>query len=327
MTPKYRCDTSKSMEATADCSHCPGNKHRDIIIDETLSTVLSTLDMKAVLDRSGELLRRHFGHTRVTLNRVCDDNPLQAEQLLVDDPKFPDLHAGARFDLEGTACGLAVKTRQIQVFEGLDPDNPRVQEERILGRLGYGTLACFPLTVGQERVLGTLNIAHPPACGLLGHCTRVAEKMAQLIAIAMHNSMLMEEVQRLNRLLNRENAFLKDQLQQARHEYVAESPAMREVLDKLQMVAPSFTTVLIRGETGTGKEGLARLVHELSDRSRGPFVVVNLGAIPETLVESELFGHEKGAFTGANRRKIGRFEQAVMGTIFLDEVGDAPLSV
>ena len=227
--------------------------------------------MKAVLDRSGELLRRHFGHTRVTLNRICDDDPRLAEQLLVDNPRFPDQHPGARFELEGTACGLAVKTRQVQVFEGLDPDNPRVEEERTLGRLGYGTLACFPLTVGQERVLGTLDIAHPPACGLLGHCTRVAEKMAQLIAIAMHNSMLMEEVQRLNRLLNRENAFLKDQLQQARQEYVAESPAMREVLDKLQMVAPSATTVLIRGETGTGKERLARPLHELQrPRAAGP---------------------------------------------------------
>jgi formate hydrogenlyase transcriptional activator len=102
---------------------------------------------------------------------------------------------------------------------------------------------------------------------------------------------------------------------------------MREVLEKVKAVAPSDSTVLIRGETGTGKEGLARLVHEQSSRSKGPFVVVNLGAIPETLIESELFGHERGAFTGATRRKIGRFEQAAMGTIFLDEVGDAPRPV
>jgi formate hydrogenlyase transcriptional activator len=87
------------------------------------------------------------------------------------------------------------------------------------------------------------------------------------------------------------------------------------------------TTVLIRGATGTGKEGLARAIHDASARAGGPFVVVNLGAIPEGLIESELFGHEKGAFTGAAGRRAGQFEQADGGTLFLDEVGDAPLSV
>jgi formate hydrogenlyase transcriptional activator len=102
---------------------------------------------------------------------------------------------------------------------------------------------------------------------------------------------------------------------------------MRAVLERARLVAPSDTTVLVRGETGTGKEGLARMIHDLSPRFGAPFVPVNLGALPENLVESELFGHEKGAFTGALRRKPGRFEQAEGGTLFLDEVGDAPPSV
>jgi formate hydrogenlyase transcriptional activator len=99
------------------------------------------------------------------------------------------------------------------------------------------------------------------------------------------------------------------------------------VVERVRLAAPSTTTVLIRGETGTGKEGLARMVHEFSPRFHAPFVPVNLGAIPDGLIESELFGHEKGAFTGATRRRPGRFEQADGGTIFLDEVGDAPPSV
>jgi formate hydrogenlyase transcriptional activator len=99
------------------------------------------------------------------------------------------------------------------------------------------------------------------------------------------------------------------------------------VLERVRLVAPSDTTVLVRGETGTGKEGLARMIHDLSPRFGAPFVPVNLAALPETLVESELFGHEKGAFTGALRRKPGRFEQAEGGTLFLDEVGDAPPAV
>jgi formate hydrogenlyase transcriptional activator len=99
------------------------------------------------------------------------------------------------------------------------------------------------------------------------------------------------------------------------------------VLERVRLVAPAATSVLVRGETGTGKEGLARMVHDLSPRFGAPFVPVNLGAIPEALIESELFGHEKGAFTGALRRRAGKFEQAEGGTVFLDEVGDAPPSV
>jgi formate hydrogenlyase transcriptional activator len=102
---------------------------------------------------------------------------------------------------------------------------------------------------------------------------------------------------------------------------------MKAVVAQVQKVAASDTTVLIRGETGAGKEGLARMVHDLSPRFDAPFVAVNLAAIPEGLVESELFGHEKGAFTGAVRRRAGRFEEAEGGTLFLDEVGDAPAAV
>jgi formate hydrogenlyase transcriptional activator len=138
-----------------------------------------------------------------------------------------------------------------------------------------------------------------------------------------------EEVRRLNGLLGKENALLREELRQVRkdHRYLAESGAMKAVVAQVQKVAAADTTVLIRGETGAGKEGLARMVHDLSPRFDAPFVAVNLAAIPEGLIESELFGHEKGAFTGAVRRRAGRFEEAEGGTIFLDEVGDAPAAV
>ncbi|MER3559243.1 MAG: hypothetical protein C4336_07200, partial [Armatimonadota bacterium] len=107
--------------------------------------------------------------------------------------------------------------------------------------------------------------------------------------------------------------------------FIGQSPAIKAVLDTVSRVAPTRATVLITGESGTGKELIARMLHEQSDRAKGPFVPVSCAAIPETLIESELFGHEKGAFTGAHERRPGKFELASGGTVFLDEVGELPL--
>jgi formate hydrogenlyase transcriptional activator len=306
----------------------PHKEHAVGIVDEAIEAVLSTVDLQVVLERTGKLLRRHFGITRVSINRVTPDQPGRAQVVLVNDPRqeAPDLDTW--FPLEGSAAGRAIAERRPFVVDPVDALHPRFREERTLAAFGYGSLISFPL-IFEGEVLGTLDIAHPQKQGLLDCCFRVASQVARLIAIALHNSLMMAEIQRLNRLLDRENALLKEEIRQIKREarYVAESPAMRQVIERVRLVAPSHTTVLVRGESGTGKEGLARLVHEFSPRFGAPFVVANLGAIPETLIESELFGHEKGAFTGATRRRPGRFEQADGGTLFLDEVGDAPLPV
>ena len=298
------------------------------IVEEAIEAVLSTVDLAAVLDRTGHLLRRHFGETRVAINRISATDPTRAEVVLVSDPRQPSPELGTSFPLAGSAAGKALGDRAPCVLDPLQPKAPRYREEPLLAAYGYGSLVSFPL-VFENEVLGTLDIAHPPAEGLLDCCYEVAKQVAHLVAIALHNSLMVEEVQRLNRLLGRENALLKEEIRQIKRDarYVAESAAMKDVVERVRLVAPSTTTVLIRGETGVGKEGLARMVHEFSPRFNASFVPVNLGAIPEGLIESELFGHEKGAFTGASRRRAGRFEQADGGTVFLDEVGDAPPSV
>jgi formate hydrogenlyase transcriptional activator len=298
------------------------------IVEEAIEAVLSTVDLQTVMERTGRLLRRHFGETRVAINRISPRDPGRAEVALVSDPRHPASERGTTFPLQGSAAGRALADRKPVVIDPLDPSAPRFREEPLLAAYGYGSLVSFPL-VFENEVLGTLDIAHPPREGLLECCLEVARQVAHLVAIALHNSLMVEEVQRLNRLLDRENTLLKEEIRQIKRDsrYVAESPALREVVERVRLAAPSRTTVLIRGETGTGKEGLARMVHEFSPRFGAPFVAVNLGAIPEGLIESELFGHEKGAFTGALRRRAGRFEQADGGTIFLDEVGDAPPSV
>jgi two-component system nitrogen regulation response regulator NtrX len=125
--------------------------------------------------------------------------------------------------------------------------------------------------------------------------------------------------------LERENRELRQRV--GRHQIVWASPAMREVMAQVEQVAASETRVCIRGETGTGKELIARTLHEESPRQGGPFITLNCAAVPAELMESELFGHEKGSFTGAAARHIGKFEQAHRGTLFLDEIGDMPMAM
>ena len=306
----------------------PTHDVHEKIVEEAIEAVLSTVDLHDILERTGKLLNNRFGATRVAIHRLSADRAGEAQVALVSDPRHRAEERGAWFPLAGSAAGLALAQRKPVVVDPIDPARGRFREEARLAELGYGSFVSFPL-VFEDQALGVLDIAHPPSEGLLDCCFQVARQVAHLVAIALHNSLMVEEVQRLNRLLGRENALLKEEIRQIKRDsrYVAESAAMRTVLERVKLAAPSGTTVLIRGETGTGKEGLARMVHDLSPRFGAPFVVVNLAAIPDTLIESELFGHEKGAFTGAVRRRAGKFEQAEGGTLFLDEVGDAPPSV
>lgn len=147
-------------------------------------------------------------------------------------------------------------------------------------------------------------------------------------AIAIKNAQLFTEVERLKNRLQVENLYLQEAIKHQHNfeEIIDESQSIKVVLRHIEQVAPTDSTVLILGDTGTGKELIARAIHNLSSRMDRPLVRVNCGTIPANLVESELFGHEKGSFTGALQRRIGRFELANSGTIFLDEVGELPLN-
>lgn len=158
--------------------------------------------------------------------------------------------------------------------------------------------------------------------GFIGSCIDISQRKESEVALQRAN----HELQELKNQLEAENIYLQNELEQDEKfgEIVGQSDAIKYVLFKITQVAPTDTTVLITGETGTGKELAARAIHGASSRKERPLIKVNCGALAPTLIESELFGHEKGAFTGAVGRKLGRFELANGGTIFLDEIGDLP---
>src|SRR4029077_19527045 len=149
------------------------------------------------------------------------------------------------------------------------------------------------------------------------------------VAIAIENALAYREIAELKNKLAQENLYLEEEIRTTAgfDGIVGQSPALRQVLQLVETVASSDSTVLLLGETGTGKELIARAIHDRSRRKNRTLVKVNCAAIPGGLLESELFGHERGAFTGAITQKMGRFELADQGSLFLDEIGDIPLEL
>ncbi|HET9040976.1 MAG TPA: sigma 54-interacting transcriptional regulator [Gemmatimonadales bacterium] len=207
--------------------------------------------------------------------------------------------------------------------EGPFVEDPYIRRERTR------SIVCTPL-MNQARLTGVLYLENNLAAGVFtADRAQILQMIAAQAAIAVENARLFAEIARLKDRLQAENVYLAEEIktQQGFEEMVGHAPTLQRALARVEQVAPTDSTVLITGETGTGKELVARAIHTHSRRRDQPLVSVNCGAISPGLVESELFGHEKGAFTGALGRKIGRFELADGGTIFLDEIGDLPLDL
>ncbi len=229
------------------------------------------------------------------------------------------------------------KTIPAQVFEHrkpiflLDTESEKEQVQSASVSLYHlRTVMCAPLRVG-ERLLGVLYVdSHAKTREYSATDLAIFEAVANYLALTMENLRSAEDlknrVELRRQALEHENALLRAALS-ARKQLIGACPAMKSLYDNTRKVAPTDATVLVLGESGTGKEAIAHVIHDLSPRSEQPFVVIDCAAIPETLLESELFGYEKGAFTGAVGQKQGKLEMATGGTVFLDEMGELSLNL
>ncbi len=293
-----------------------------------VSTLLtSSWNLQQIFPQISARIRRTFHHEYAGLElhevntgllvRQAEDFPL-GKGLLSKLPISTHNSPGVRALRARTP--LILTRQQMQSFE------PEIAKSFLAE--GLKSLCCLPLTQPNGE-LGVLVLASTRENAFHLDDLILLNQVATQFALALENQRATAELESLKERSAEERKFLEGESHPPQHfpEIVGGSSALKKVLDQVSTVAPSTATVLILGETGTGKELVARAIHRLSRRSDGPFVKVNCAAIPTGLLESELFGHEKGAFTGAVSQKVGRMELAHGGTLFLDEVGEIPLEL
>jgi formate hydrogenlyase transcriptional activator len=237
----------------------------------------------------------------------------------------PALRHDAVIPRNGSAVGWVYTHGRVHIRADLQREQVFLEDDYYV-REGLGRVINLPLLV-REHCLGTLNIGSAQPGEPDPDDLKFLQQVATQIAYAIDHVLAYQQIQQLSEKLRLENEYLTEEVKASRNlgSVIGESPAFRKVLDLVRAVAPTDTTALLLGETGTGKEVLARAIHELSPRSERPFIRINCAALPAGLIESELFGHERGAFTGAGQRRAGRFELANKGTLFLDEIGEMPV--
>ena len=245
------------------------------------------------------------------------------------DTEFPiDVLIGQEWPAKEQPGKLVVDTQESILVQEVDQERRFPALMAIFKEYGVHSFCMVPLTTSQRR-LGVLNLVSRESGTYRDEDRRFLQLVSSQIAMAVDNAMAYQEIQRLKNKLSKEKHYLEDEIQSEVRfkEIIGESHALKNVFEQVRKVAPTDSTVLLLGETGTGKELIARSIHEQSGRVNRTFVKINCSAIPAGLLESELFGHERGAFTGALSQRFGRFEIADGGTLFLDEVGDIPLEV
>ena len=298
-----------------------------LILDLT-NQVVSNLEFRDLLRAASASVRRVMRcHAAAVMLPVAEGTHLRVHAL--DYPESRGIFAeGSLVPIEGTLPGKSFRTREPAVVNRLDPTKmpPEMYSNAVAE--GLRSFCDVPL-ISKGRLLGVLAVAKREEDAFDDDEVAFLMQVASQLAIGVENARAYSEIADLKDRLAQEKLYLEDEIRGEMdfEGIVGQSSALRHVLNLVETVAPSDSTVLLLGETGTGKELIARAIHDLSRRKARTFVKLNCAAIPTGLLESELFGHERGAFTGAIAQKIGRLELADQGSLFLDEVGDIPLDV
>ena len=298
------------------------------LVLEINNAIVSHLELPELLKAISACLRRVIPHDFAWF---CLYDPA-THQLQAHAMDFPTnqgfVEAGDPIPLEGTPDGLAFSSQKMVHVRSLSLTEFPADIMKRAAAAGLKSGCAVPL-ISHGRALGTLSVVSMQKDAFTDDDAKLFSWIGNQVALAVANSIAYQEISSLKDKLAKEKLYLEEEIQIAYNfeEIVGDSRALKLVLKEVQTVAATDSTVLILGETGSGKELVARALHNLSNRRERTFVKLNCAAIPTGLLESELFGHERGAFTGAIASKVGRFELADRGTLFLDEVGEIPLEL
>jgi formate hydrogenlyase transcriptional activator len=295
------------------------------LLDVT-TAVVTKRDLAELRGAIAPNVRRLVPHDHTNLYLIDDHARLQSFVLDPTAPAWPaHLSSTIHLDAEPYKSWVS-RTTDVDVPQA-DPTGWEALHAHVTAS-GVKRICNAPLSA-PHCVVGVLSLGRLTATPFSPEELALVTQVATQIAIALENALAFEEIAALKEQLARENVYLQEEIRGTHQfeEIVGESRALARVLDAIRTVAATDTTVLLLGETGTGKELLARAVHAASERHSRALVTVNCTTSPAGLLESEWFGHERGAFTGALTQKVGRFELAHQGTLFLDEIGDVPLDL
>src|SRR5438552_45175 len=294
---------------------------------EVNNALVSNLEPRALFRAIATCLRRVVSHDYTSLT-VYDARRNAFDMWAIEFAGKGFVKEHMSVPLEGSPAGAAFTAGRPVRLERADLERLSADIARLLLAEGIQSMCCVPLTV-HDRRLGTLNVGRFAGEPFTAEDADLLAAVANQVAFSVENALAFQEIAELKDRLAAEKVYLEDELRTDYNfeEIIGDSPALKRVLHQVETVAPTDSAVLVLGETGTGKELIARAIHDLSGRRERTFVKINCAAIPTGLLESELFGHARGAFTGAIAQRIGRFELADRGTLFLDEVGDIPLEL
>jgi formate hydrogenlyase transcriptional activator len=295
---------------------------------EVNNAVVTHLDLPDLLRAVSAFLRQLVPHDLSSI-ALYDPQVNGFRAAALDFPERPDfVQEGELVPIEDNPVGLSFMTQQPVLHRRIDLEKFPGEIMKRLVASGIKSGCSVPL-ISHEKVLGVLNLGSRRESTFDEADVELLGQIGKQVAIAVENALAYREISNLKAQLQEENVYLQEEIRQQHNfeEIIGNSAALKKVLSQVETVAPTDSTVLLLGETGTGKELIARAIHNHSQRKERPMVKVNCAAIPTGLLESELFGHEKGAFTGAINQRLGRFELAQKGTLFLDEVGDIPLEL